>query len=422
MLPSGGPTAPGVIRGPARGTPVRVGIGWLNVDALVAATGDSSRVDGAAKGSSKEAAVELIKWMNAHGGINGHPIQAYYQEFPIQELLAPGGQQRAEQGMCEYFKQKGVTLAVPFVSATGVFNSCAEQANMVSVATHSSDEVMDSQRFNQVRRTHFRPNWLTGERRERSLVPLFRKIGFFTDSARVGVMVADTPANRRIATAALMPALSGIGADVVKIVYYDPASTDYQSYVLQMRQEDASHIFWAGCACGGTQPQLFMTAAENQQYRPTYALASDAYIGSMAPQGAPKAQLSHVVALGWAPFSDTSLAEYDGAAPLNSADATCRHIWTASGLAKKQPLIVMALYCEALLFLQHAFEGAKDLTASTLRSIVESPAFAYDSPTIGRTTFGPNHHDGATGVRKLTYDAGCDCFKAHGSTLPLGKS
>lgn len=180
----------------------------------------------------------------------------------------------------------------------------------------------------------------------------------------------------------MSPALKAIDANVVKTIFYDPYSQDARSYVLQMQSADADHIFFSGCACGGTQAQTFMSTAENQGYRPTCGLATDMYLGGLIATGAPEAQLKNVIGSGWAPFMDSPGGPaYDEAAPISDADGRCRRIWKDSGLSDSQNLTVIAIYCEALFFLQQGFQGTPDLSPRSFQAAVESSSFLFESPT-----------------------------------------
>src|SRR5205823_2246990 len=125
------------------------------------------------------------------------------------------------------------------------------------------DENIDRQRFGDIGPWWYRPNWISGDRREEAMVARLVAQKFFTPGAKVGIMVEDKPSYRRAVNNGLKPALARAGVRVVsEIAWPDQVSSPWDNYVLQFRTAGVTHVIWSGCGCSTSPVGLFMRSAE----------------------------------------------------------------------------------------------------------------------------------------------------------------
>jgi hypothetical protein len=393
---------------------IAVGIGTIDLTKLA-----STFAPGYDTGSHsvEEQIRAIVDWMNARGGIAGRQIVPHFHEFPVQDLLDPSAAQRREQATCDDFTlDRPSFAAIPVVSASGVFNSCAAKRGLVSIEVTNVGENVDRERYPEIGAVWFRPSWLTGERRETVVVRQLTRRGFFDEaSMRIGLLVDDSPTGRRMGEV-MQRALGEIDRDPDEVVIYS-GTDDGSSAVLRFRSADVTHVIWSGCvSCGGTAQTNFMRVADSQGYHPVYALSTDLAILNITNLGAPRDQLANSVAFGWNPEWDAVQppSRPPTGPPLSPAEADCRAAAAEAGIP-----FPFGMYCEGLFFLQRVLESAPELSPHGFLATVESLGTSYVPVTTFATQLGPQRHDGAASVRDLRFDESCDCWSYVGTVLPM---
>jgi hypothetical protein len=313
--------------------------------------------------------------------------------------------------MCDDFTQdRPAFAALPLVSASGIFNNCAAERRLVTVDMANLGENVDPQRFAEIGSVWYRPNWLTGDHRERVVVRELHRRGFFED-AKVGILVDESAVSHRTLENALLPELARIGVEPVQIVDY-AWNDNGQSAVLKFKTAGVTHVIWGSCPCGGLAQSTFMNAADSQDYHPTYAISTDLQPGAMPAIGASRAQMQKSVAFGWSPSFDGAQATE----PISPSDASCRQAQIDAGYEKPTSTNP---YCEGLFFLKWGIEHAASITPDAFRSAIEAAGAEYSPATTWATAFGPDRHDGTAAVRDMEFDIECDCWAYTSTPHPV---
>ncbi len=398
---------------------IQLGISWIDLNAyfaVVNAAFGTNAQNPSSSATTKDWSDVIIKHQNANGGLLGRKIEPIYYEIQTQDLLTPQGRAQAEQQMCATFTQDNKVFAIlPLESNEGVVLECAKKADTPMIGTSNTDENLDRERFGEAGAWWFKPNWLSGERREQAMVARLLSHGWFGKDAKVGIMVEDKPQYRRSVDKGLKPALARAGVKVVsEVAWPDQVESPWDNYVLQFRTAGVTHILWTGCGCAATPPGLFMRAAENQGYRAKHALGSE-YLMRGIPTIAPHEQLAGMSGIGWGPEFDYG-AERAAAEPaISPADGQCRSVMRKAGIN-----IHGGMYCEFIFFLSAALQHAPSLTRAGFTAGVEALGTAYSSVGTPATRLGPGRHDGTSAVWDVIYDDACTCIKYKGKPHPIG--
>lgn len=388
---------------------ITIGFGTLDLAALTAtfAPGASDN----AQPTIEETVMAIIDWMNRHGGIAGREVKAIFHDFPMSDFANPATEPAREQAMCDDFTiDRPAFAAVPLITAGKVFHSCAAERSLVSIDIGNLGENVDADRYAQIGSVWYRPNWITGDRREHVVVEQLQRREFFK-GAKLGLMLSDDPVSQRIAKRTLLPLLEKIGAKPVETFTY-AWDDNGQAAVLRFKAAGVTHVMWGGCPCGGLTQSNFMNAAVSQQYKPLYALSTDLYIGAYRGIGAPAEQMANSVAFGWAPmFDGVTLDE-----GLNPTSSSCIEATEEANIAKQYTNYI---YCEAIWLIKRGLEAAPELTTDGFRTGVEAMG-EFEAASTYRALMAPNRHDGVSAVRDVHFEMECDCWKYRGELHAVG--
>lgn len=400
-------------------TTIQVGVAWIDLNAYFTAVNaafGTGAENPSSSATTKEWSEAVIKEQNARGGILGRKIEPIYYEIQTQDLLSPQGRAQSEQQMCDKFTQDNKVFAmIPLQSNEGVLLECAKKTDTPMIGTSNTDVNLDGQRFGDAGAWWFKPNWLSGERRERAMVSRLLAQNWLPKTAKVGIIMEDKPQYRRAVEKGLKPALAAAGIKVVsEVAWPDQVESPWDNYVLKFRSDGVTHVIWSGCGCAATPPGLFMRAAENQEYRPKHALGSE-YLMRGIPTIAPHNQLDGMAGIGWGPEFDYGPERAAALKPISAADAQCR-----KDMAKNNIKIHGGMYCEFVYFLAAALERAPALTRAGFTSGAEALGTGYLSVGTPSTKLGAGRHDGTSAVWDVVFDRACGCIKYKGSPHSIG--
>lgn len=412
---SGTADGPGEVGPGITDTHVTVGIGWFDINAYARALAPTAEGD---FGTTKDAAEAIVRWINDHGGVAGRQIEPIYHEYPLHDVVGSNSTRSTrEQAMCSDFTEDHRAFAaIPWISSQGVFYECAAQHNLVTIATSFSEGMVDETLYEELKHVWYVPHSFLIDRRETMFVEQLDRRGFFAEGAKIGLVLQENPATRRGAERTLEPALRARGVDVVERAYYSELYSNWENMVLRFQAAGVTHVIWGSSSCSFLCAGQFMTASENQRYRPLNALGSDHGISGIALV-TPRAQLERIVAIGWSPL-DVGSGAYETAAPINENDVLCRQIKKESGVDVAQSFF--APYCDGLFFIKQTLERASNLTAEGFRETVEGSGYEFHAVDTWSTSFPGGRHDGSSAVRDLAYDPECDCFVVAGPTHAVG--
>jgi hypothetical protein len=200
----------------------------------------------------------------------------------------------------------------------------------------------------------------------------------------------------------LKPALEKLGVPYVEVAYPDIIESPWQNYVLRMQSDGVTHVYFTASTAESWPTLLFMRGAENQAYRPAYAISGMPL--DWLENNAPDAQLEKAMGVTWLP----SRVEGVDRPPTSERDAICREVVKAKGYPETAGLP----WCDFFWFLKDSLERAPELTSAGLQSAAEQLGDSWMSALTfgGRTRFAPGRHDGAYTFRDFRYDAGTGQF------------
>jgi hypothetical protein len=263
----------------------------------------------------------------------------------------------------------------------------------------------------------YAPNYLLTERRERALVQSLWGQGFFSADAKVGILIEDTPDIRAGVENGMIPALAAHGiTPVAKVVYSDPLEANWPNYVLQLQSAGVTHVLMSATEGSGFGTASAMKAADSQQYKPRWAIATDQAPAALIGLGAPASQLANTFGMGWAPVAD--VADVSAQSPNTKL---CEDLNRAAG----QPPTTYS-YCEDLLFLKFVLDRATELSPKGMTDALARVGTDWQDITNigGASLLAPARHDGVSTARAFAFDDRCgqqgaSCFKYTSDPSPI---
>lgn len=346
--------------------------------------------------------------INARGGIAGRQVRYSIYRY----TTAEGAQiSQLEQAACAHWTQDDPAFTVAF-STSENFLGCAEDAGQV---TYASTLTASDERIFREYPHHLETSSMGLTRQQPNLVAALEAQGYYEDGYQLGVVMWDEPRFVRAYEESLVPALEASGREATtdaRIKYLESnadlgqVSAQVQSTVLRFKTLGITHV--KIIESNALLAFLFMTSAENQDYRPRYGLTSqngNTALAALVPEG----QLDGAVGIGWIPSFDVPASER----PQTEAARGCLDRFAAAGEepANDNNAAVMLSICERMFFTKAAIEaGLPDITNDSFVRGAESLGDSFPSYTSFGNLFGPQRHDGAYLYRHVAYDPGCVCF------------
>ena len=422
---AGAPVTAGSPTRSASGRPVALGrgvsassiaIGFFVYDARVTNTAISALgIRGATFGDTRAAAAAVVKHLNDRGGIAGRRIEPVYVEYYPDREFRP-----QYQRACAVFTEDHEVFAVVSqIDTPGVelLSDCLKRRE--TVLLHDLRLALDRTDLDPWRPYVYSPGTF-GAHRWGGVIDEFVAAHYFDDGAKLGIAYMDTASARRVLRSVLKPRLAHHGVRPVAEVAVDPfysfselgaLAIASRNAVLRMRQAGATHVLFFNS--WGAIPLFFTSAAEDQGYRPRYALTTSD-LPHLTAQNAPGDQLRRAVAVGWWPGADVPVSRFPRD---NPALNRCMEIHRKAGIAiETSPMaIVVLMTCDGAFMLEHVLTKVRSFTAPGLRDAVDRLGSAFRSPATFSTRFVPGRSDGVAAVRRLTFDLECRCFSYRGT-------
>lgn len=254
------------------------------------------------------------------------------------------------------------------------------------------------------------PTWLTR----------LKAIGYFSGwdttgggpgaaPVKIGLLYAQQQPQARI-TAQLKAALVQRGYTIAAEVTYDASTINTTTRgmagaVLPFHSAGVTHVFTLDSAV-----LYFMLAAENQHYRPRYAL--NTYHGpGAALQGNVAAQLVGSMGIGWAPTSDVDSGHDPGR--VGPAAAACEKAMRDAGVdvRSRSALWVAMMFCDGVSLFATAADAGGGFTAAAIHTGVSRLTDRFPSATV----FNPSGLTStrlylASRTRDFAWSTACSCF------------
>lgn len=415
LAPGGGTAAPrpaagASTTGPVKGrgfdaTTVRVGFEYLSGgDELFASAGFNLTT-----GDMRAMAQTVVDDANRRGGLLGRKIVPVFQETGAVE--GAGNPAATAQAACTAFLDDNTVFAAVSISDTSACLSKAGVPNAV-ISTLAVDDPL-------LRTTapwHYRPLTFSYTR----LVPLWvdRLVAqrYLTPGVKVGLLYPGNGVGGRVRST-VEKALKAKGFDVAATYGYDSSSAtssagDVPNAVLPFRSAGVDRVLATDASVS-----YFMTAAEQQGYRPRYGLNSYMNLQSVLASVPPKAQLAGAVGIGWLGANDVAEQRLDRKPPSYAAckDLIARSGQTASGFA----LVVLLATCDHLRLMFFAAQQGGGLDPASVRAGFARSGRDFPSALVLRSAMSDTRFDGALGARDVAWGTECQCFAYQGSTVHL---
>ena len=350
----------------------------------------------------------MIDHINATGGVAGRKVEVVSHFSDYNQWLTASGRQSEHQRMCSAWTEDTKVFTILGVGMMDdVITDCAARAK-VPIVFSAYHPPTAQRRVAAMRDYWYSVDGFVSDTREQALGKFLLRHGFFDPGAKVGLMIEDTPGVREGVERGLKPVLAAAGVDVeTEIKYPDILSSPWSNYILQFQGDQVTHVLFSGSLGGEYAAFLTMKAAEDQQYQPKWAVASDNNPSDLYPAGTPERQLANTWGMGWNTMRDIG----DSAPPVSANDRTCRELLRKTG---QQPASEWGrAVCTVLQFLQAAFAQANEVSAAGLAGGVGrlGDSFASVFTLDGATRFAPGRHEGAVTGRLLRWDAATDRFR-----------
>ncbi|MCU1587113.1 MAG: hypothetical protein JWN31_606 [Frankiales bacterium] len=384
------------------GAPVEVGIAYApNAAAFGQALGGSLDL-----GDGKAQSDAVVAYVNAHGGLAGHPIKPVYYAV---DLTRTNPWAIFVQEACSLWTEDHHVIAAVFPVNIDVaqLSACLRKHGAVLDA---SSLWLRSQSDYSAGPLLVEPSMITVER----LAPLYirglQQQGHFAGKPVIGLLSYDYPQSRlfaKLITAEVKKI--GLSVKVTFEAQYAESTAglgttiaQVQSSVLRFRSAGVTHLL--SSAIPGGIGVAFQPAAQSQGYHPRYGLTSFDALAGM-----PANQTANALAVGW--WLHDADARHEIANPTTKL---CRSVFRSNGSADTRDKELLAVvYCDFLLLLQHTAQGLQpgarlDGVELTRRLDVTGASF-QSSRGLG-TLLSSSRRDGATGLRGMHFDLPCSCW------------
>ncbi|MCU1593079.1 MAG: hypothetical protein JWO12_471 [Frankiales bacterium] len=350
-------------------------------------------------GDGKTEITAIVNDVNAHGGISGRKIVPSFAAWDVASKDA--GRDTTCKSLTE---DQHVTFIITVININQIFASCAAKHHVpvINASFGSGDAAL----YKSVGNYLFSPSLISLNREESLVLSTLRAQGLANSKDKLGVVIDDTgdPQAARVYSSTIDPILKSWG--VPHESFSIATQSDVSAAVLRFRTDDVKTVVFA--APSGVIEVLFMTTAENQQYRPSYGLGDSTdpwFIASAAPAE----QIKRISGAGSLPISNVEVAQY----PTTARERQCLTLIAKQGETNKDrhASITATVYCEAI--------RAFTFVASRVLGTLDAASFARAYPTAGRSyspvstfaiDFGNGRHDNASSYRLFAYQAGCSCI------------
>ncbi|HEX9681659.1 MAG TPA: ABC transporter substrate-binding protein [Acidimicrobiales bacterium] len=413
----GGPgtTAPGPGDEPGGGdaTTITIGVHDDNPGAAFSQFG----VQGGPSGDQGVWIREIVKWINANGGMGGREVRLVHH---VTESLNGSFDQQAERA-CTLFTEDNDAAVVVGGARVPTLNLVECLARHDTPLVWSYGFMADASTFARHADYLYMPAMVQAERLA-VWIDAVAEAKFFDDSV-IGLVRYDTPIHDRLANDVVRPRLAAYGHEVRsenEFAFQEAQaassaadmSAQASNAVLRFRTNGVDRVILQPTSA--VAPLLFFAAAESQGFRPRYTYTSyDNPAFQDANAGDRTNQLRGSMVFGWIPAGDVDAENFP---PMNAAAERCVEI--TSG-ATPPGNGAIRRYCDGLMFLKFLFDGGAEPTTAGIRRAVDALGSSYPSAWTLRAVLGPGRHDGAAVGRIVEFDDGCRCYKYTGPERPI---
>ncbi|HEX6489024.1 MAG TPA: hypothetical protein VF137_09190 [Candidatus Dormibacteraeota bacterium] len=414
---SGGPLPVGV-------TPTTVRIGFFhsnNVNTINEANGIQGLNN---VGNGDAQANAMVDWINKHGGIAGHRVQAVFVNEDASNTDPTYGQQ-----LCTTMTEDEQVFAVIDGNNEDTKTlQCYAQHHTLNINTGLS-------LFSESQLRQWQPYvWVPeGPSLDRNLIETLSAIsqrGFFTPPDAVtkikpGFVFPNDPDTQNVVTNTVIPYLHQLGYSDSQ---FDQVSIDVSSgntgavlaqinnAALKFDTDSVNRVFFVNDS-GAALFAFFARDADNEHYVPRYGLNSQDGLDATGYL-VPEEQKVNSISVGYWPWADTSTVNSSGF-PNGASESACYQIMNQHGIYSAEPkgkerdgegMLTIEWTCDALWTLYYgAAQLGQNLSAANVSAAIQGlgNSFQQSDTYFGYTLFGPRHLDGVDYYRYIRFDPSC---------------
>lgn len=396
---------PPAAEGAATRSPVEVGIVLFpDVGAFAAALGVSADV-----GDQRAMSETAVKWVNGHGGLNGHQVKPVYFEV---ELTSTQPYAVTYEEICSHFTEDHhVVAALVIANVEPSLAQCLAKTRtpLVVIGRFMYDAQDYRSLWNMVG-----PMDVGADRIARTLVGEITRRALVKRGDKLGLLVFNVGGARRARDQIVVPAMRARGADVVTYEIPYPQSTPdiansasvVQSAQLAMAAQGVKTVMFLCPGCF----TFFIQYAENQGYYPHYVLSS---VDGLTKRENHGRTLANTTVAAWDPVRDAGVYRHPELLKDNPTTALCRTVEKANYRSDDSIFAALGLCGELHALYQAArVDPASPVTGTSLLAGLNAFGTSYDASFSfpGSTRLAADQHDGVTRYRTMHYESGCDCY------------
>ena len=431
----GGGSAPGAAGPAAGGASARLpetGPGWdksyvyigvatqKDVQQAFETVGVGGLDAGDQEGQAKAVADEL----NRRGGLYGRRIKLVFRDHAT--IATAQDPNTTAQATCTYFTQDRPVVAFlnPVTLMDGApLRSCFAKARVpLFNASLASLDQKATAAYAPYLYASVAPVW---DPFVRVLVARLKAQGYFggwdtrtgtkaPGVAKVGILIKSDDISPRI-LALITRAVTAAGAPNPESYSFKDGS-EMSSAVLQFRGRGVTHVISTDGAL-----LAFMLSADDQGYRPRYALSSFLTPSALLEGVAPPRQLIGSIGVGWSPSVDVADANDPG--DTGPGEQECKQMLAKGGqtfAGKRLAEAVAFAFCDGLRLIAAGARAGGGLTGPQITAGVQQAGPKLSSAFGFGNGLGPGRYFLPGAVRDIGYVESCRCFRYSSRTsIPI---
>jgi hypothetical protein len=356
--------------------------------------------------------------INAHGGMGGHKVNLAIR--PIDQTdQSQATQSRLQNEVCTSLTEDAKVFAVVSMVDNGnlAYACYAKHGTPVAPYFPLSDDVD----LRSVQPWVLPAMWPTSTRVAQFYPDSLAALGYMTK--KIGVLSIDEPGTRRVVENLLIPRINALGGKVIDKEYlpgtYQGHAQGTAAAVLRFHQENIDRVVIFS-ANGGWF--LFTKQAEQQAYRPRYAVTSfetpEGYI-ELAGARIPPQQLHGAVGASFDPASDVTEKVYPDT-------ANEKHCWgimnkrAGTNIKRRADGFDANAMCDVFFMLRDALakNAGKPLARADMSRLAHSIGQWRLATPVPYYRFN-SRLDGNAVYRRMAYNDACDCFQYKSAWLDV---
>ena len=410
-LAASGPDGPGV-----KGGVVKVDFIATDLDAVKNYTGFNT-----AEVGDQEAQVRaLATWVNANGGLGGKKMEAIYRLYDAQN-----DSPSAEEQLCNKITQDDKAFAVVM---TGQYQTNARPCYSArqTLVIDASLYAMSQDYFNE----HSPYLWTASFPEYNSFVRSYVKVlveqAFFEGEKEVGLIVGESPLNRKTVEKLAVPLLKEAGiTPSVSLVDTTATGTLFEGLTqaaVTFRSKKIDRIMFLG---GSRLASVFASIAATQDgFAPRYAVSSfdNPTFFVSNPDTIPDGTMDGMVGIGFHPPQD--IPDKDMPFPAPGVETVCMDIYKAAGITfpTRESARVALPYCDAVRMLKLGADNLApggNFNAAGLALAIDANGASFQTASGFGNRLGNGARAASGGYRVLKYDEAKGHFVYVGPEVPF---